>query len=143
MMQGKSTRRRIMLQKFVYWTGAFDFVVGLATWGGAINAIMQPEPVPGQFTSLITLGTFLMMAAALLMWASADMKNRAPILVWQGFVRLSAVAALLYAGFAQSPWEYLLIPFDGTIGIVYILGAMKVTGCSLPQLIMCKTDPAT
>lgn len=132
-----------MLKKFVYWSGALDFLVGFATIGAAIyNA--NAAPVPGQFTALMTLGMFLCMAAACLMWASEDIKNRAPVLVWQGLVRLTAVSSIIYAvpnGLAQSPYEYSLIPFDGTIGIVYIFGAMKVTGCSFLQLLMCKTDP--
>ena len=132
-----------MLQKFVCWTGAFDFIVGLATWGGAIHMVMN-NPIPGQFSALMTLGMFLCMAAALLMWSSKDIKNRAPVLVWQGLVRFVAVCSVIYAvpnGLAQSPYEYALIPFDGTIAIVYILGAMKVTGCSFVQLLACKTDP--
>ncbi len=132
-----------MLKKFVYWSGALDFLVGFATIGAAIyNA--NTAPVPGQFTALMTLGMFLCMAAACLMWASNDIKNRAPVLVWQGLVRLTAVSSIIYAvphGLAQSPYEYSLIPFDGTIGIVYILGSLKVTGCSFFQLLMCKTDP--
>ena len=64
-----------MLQKFVYWTGALDFLVGAATWYGALS-----NPQPGQLVALMTLGMFLMMAAALLMWASKDMANRAPVI---------------------------------------------------------------
>jgi hypothetical protein len=132
-----------MLKKFVYWSGASDFLVGFATIGAAIyNSVAAP--VPGQFTALMTLGMFLCMAAGLLMWASHDMKNRAPVLVWQGLVRLTAISSIIYAvpnGLAQSPYEYYLIPWDGTIGIVYIIGAIKVTGCSLPQLLCGKTDP--
>jgi len=92
----------------------------------------------------MTLGMFLCMAAALLMWASEDMQNRAPVMVWQGLVRLTAISSILYAvphGLAQSPYEYSLIPWDGSIGLVYIFGAMKVTGRSLPQVLLCKTKP--
>jgi hypothetical protein len=132
-----------MLKKIVFWSGASDFLVGFATIGAAIyNA--SAAPVPGQFTALMTLGMFLCMAAALLMWASEDMKTRAPVMVWQGLVRLTAISSIIYAvphGLAQSPYEYSLIPWDGSIGLVYIIGAMKVTGCSLPQLMLCKTDP--
>ena len=132
-----------MLKKFVYWSGASDFLVGIATIGAAIYN-SSAAPVPGQFTALMTLGMFLCMAAALLMWASEDMQNRAPVMVWQGLVRLTAISSIIYAvphGLAQSPYEYSLIPWDGSIGLVYIFGAMKVTGCSLPQLLLCKTDP--
>lgn len=127
-----------MLQKFVYITGALDFLVGAATWAGALY-----NPQPGQFVALMTLGTFLMMAAACLMWASHDMANRAPVIFWQGLVRLTAVCSVLYAvpaGLSQS-WEYALVAFDGTIGVVYIVGMMRVTGVSFWSLLRCQVAP--
>ncbi len=126
-----------MLQKFVFWTGAMDFLIGVGSWGGAFY-----EPKPGLFVALITLGTFLMMAAALLMWASQNMAERAPVIFWQGLVRMSAVIAILYAvpaGLSQS-WEYGVAVFDGLIGLVYLVGMVRVTGCSPLQLLLCKTQ---
>ena len=79
-----------MLQKFVYWTGAFDFIVGLAVYAGAMS-----NPQPAQFVPLMTLGTFLLMAAACLMWASQDMVQRYPIIFWQGLVGITAVCAVV------------------------------------------------
>ena len=133
-----------MLQKFIWWTGLSDFLVGAGTWAGAIGIAMAPEPVKGQFVPLITLGTFLMMAAALLMWSSHDMTNRAPVFFWQGLVRLSAICAVLYAvpNLLAESWEYWLLIIDLPIGVVYVFGAMKVTGCSIPQLLACKTEPS-
>ena len=125
-----------MLQKFVYITGALDILVGAATWGGALY-----DPQPGQFVALMTLGMFLMMAAACLMWASKDMANRAPVIFWQGLVRLTAVLSVVYAvpaGLSQ-PWEYALVVFDGVIGSTYVIGMMHVTGRSPFQLLQCKT----
>lgn len=127
-----------MLQKFVYWTGAMDFLVGAATWYGALS-----NPQPGQLVALMTLGMFLMMAAACLMWASKDMANRSPIIFWQGLVRLTAVSTVIYAvpnGLASQA-EYALVVFDGTVGLTYVIGMMKITGCSIPQLLMCKSSP--
>ena len=128
-----------MLQKFVYWTGALDFLVGAGTWAGALT-----NPQPGQFVALMTLGMFLMMAAACLMWASQDMLNRSPVIFWQGLVRLMAVCAVLYAvpnGLSET-WEYGLVVFDGSIGLTYVLGMMRVTGFSVLQLLACKTPVA-
>ena len=132
-----------MLKKFVYWTGMSDFVVGLATWGGAVGVALAQPPVLGQFVPLITLGTFLLMAAALLVWCSHDMPNRAPVMFWQGLVRLSAISAVVYAvpNDLAYPWEYGLLAIDGPIGLTYIIGAMKVTGCSFFELLQCKTTP--
>ena len=133
-----------MLQKFIWWTGLSDFLIGAGTWAGAIGIAMAAEPVTGQFVPLITLGAFLMMAAALLMWSSHDMSNRAPVFFWQGLVRLAAIGAVLYAvpNMLAESWEDWLLAIDLPIGLVYVFGAMKVTGCSLTQLLACKTGPA-
>ena len=128
-----------MLQKFVYWTGALDFLVGLAAMGGAIA-----NPQPAQFVPLMTLGGFLMMAAACLMWASRDMRARYPVIFWQGLVRLTAVCALLYAvphGLSQT-WELSVVVFDGVIGLTYVIGSLRVTGLSFVSCLRCKAATA-
>ena len=125
-----------MLQKFVYITGALDFGVGAGVWASALR-----DPQPGQFVALMTLGMFLMMAAACLMWASKDMANRAPVIFWQGLVRLTAVLSVLYAipaGLSE-PWEYSLVVFDGSIGLTYVIGMTRVTGVSFVALLLCRT----
>ncbi|MCB1700916.1 MAG: hypothetical protein KDI14_08770 [Halioglobus sp.] len=128
-----------MLQRFVYITGALDILVAVGLWA---STLLDPKPM--YFVPMMTLGTFLMMSAACLMWASKDMLNRAPVIFWQGLVRLTAVLALLYAvpsGMANQ-WEYTLVAFDGTIAIVYIFGMMRVTGGSLLDCLMCRTPAA-
>lgn len=139
-----------MLQKFVYITGALDFLVGAGTIYGAINFAANAfndagdlhHPLfSGLFVAMMTLGMFLMMAAACLMWASKDMEKRAPVIFWQGLVRLTAVCSVIYAvplGLSES-WEYALVAFDGTIGLTYVIGMMRVTGLSPLALAQCKT----
>ncbi|MCP4003848.1 MAG: hypothetical protein GY725_06595 [bacterium] len=125
-----------MLQKFVFITGALDCLVGAGTWAGALA-----DPQPNQLVPLMTLGTFLMMAAACLMWASKDMAARAPVIFWQGLVRLTAVCSVIYAvpaGLAES-WQYGLVVFDGVIGLVYVVGMTRVTGRSPLKLLLCWT----
>ncbi len=129
-----------MLKTFVYVTGALDFLVGAGSWAGALL-----NPQPGQFVALITLGTFLMMAAACLMWASKDIENRAPVIFWQGLVRLSAAGSVLYAvpaGLSEN-WEYALVAFDGPVGLVYVLGSMHVTGLSFVGMLACRPPRST
>lgn len=126
-----------MLRKFVLITGFLDIPIGLATWAAAIL-----EPQDTHFGALMTCGAFLMFAGAALMWSSQDMKARAPIIVWQGLVRLTAVAAIIYMvpkGIAES-WQYGICVFDGTIGLVYIIGIIKHTGASFLQLLLAKTN---
>jgi hypothetical protein len=126
-----------VLRKFVLITGFLDIPIGLATWAAAIL-----EPQDTHFGALMTCGAFLMFAGAALMWASQDMKVRAPIIVWQGLVRLTAVAAIIYMvpkDIAES-WQYGICVFDGTIALVYIIGMIKHTGASFPQLLLGKTN---
>lgn len=142
-----------MLQKFVYITGALDFLVGAGTFFGAMNFAANAFNEAGDlhhplffglFVAMMTLGMFLMMAAACLMWASKDMRNRHPVIFWQGLVRLTAVCSVLYAvpaGLSES-WEYSLVAFDGVIGLTYVIGMMKVTGLSVPDLLLCKSPAA-
>lgn len=128
-----------MLKKFVYWTGASDFVVGFATWLGAVGVALADVPVKGQFVPLVTLGTFLVMAAACLTWASHDLERRAIVVFYQGLVRLSAIAAVIYAvpNALSETWEYALLAIDGPIGLTYVIGSMRVTGRSFWQLLRC------
>ena len=128
-----------MLQKFVYITGALDYLVGAGVWAQAIS-----NPQPGVFVAYMTLGMFLVMAAACLVWASRDMESRAPVIFWQGLVRLTAVGSVLYAvpaGLSET-WEYALVVFDGSIGLTYVIGMARVTGCSPIELLQCKTTPS-
>lgn len=124
-----------MLRKFVYWTGFLDFLVGAAVWAGALA-----NPQPAQFVPLMTLGTFLCMAAACLMWASQDLAARYPVVFWQGLVRATAVGAVLYAVPRElsETWEYGVAAFDGVIGVTYILGSVKVSGLPLVQCLLCR-----
>jgi hypothetical protein len=126
-----------MLRQFVWWTGAFDFVIGIGIWASAMS-----DPLAGQFVPLMSLGAYLMMAAALLIWASGDMYHRAPVMVWQGMVRLIAMCSILFAvpyGLAEQ-WLYSIVIADAVVGLVYIFGARHVTGMSIARLVLCD-DP--
>jgi hypothetical protein len=126
-----------VLRKFVLITGFLDIPIGLATWAAAIV-----EPQDTHFGALMTVGAFLMFAGAALMWASQDMSVRAPVIFWQGFVRLTAVASIIYmvpAGIAES-WQYGIVAFDGTIALFYIIGMINHTGASFFQLMLGKAS---
>jgi hypothetical protein len=131
------TYRPPVYRKFVLITGALDIPIGMAT----IAAAVLVKPYDTHLGALLTCGTFLMFAGAALMWSAADMKARAPIPFWQGFVRLTAAGAIIYmvpAGLAES-WQYGVVAFDGVIALVYIVGAMSVTGAGFFNLMLGKT----
>lgn len=136
-----------MLKRFVYVTGLLDFLVGIST---AAPAFIANDPQ--QFPSLLTLGAFLWFAAAALMWASQDLAVRGCVVVWQGLVRLTAVASTLVAiqlglveimmdlyGLEQAAIYgilYGICVFDGTVATVYIVGTSRMEGHSLWGLLL-------
>ena len=63
------------------------------------------------------------------------------MIFWQGLVRLSAIAGVVYAVPHQlsETWEYALLGIDGPIGLVYVLGSVRFTGRSFVDLLQCKT----
>lgn len=126
-----------MFRKFVWFTGSLDLLIGLGVW---VPALMTPQA--GTFVAFMTLGSFLMFAAGALMWASKDIPVRAPVIFWQGLVRLTAVVSILYAvpkGLA-TPYEYGVAVFDGVISLTYIFGTVKVTGASALKLLVGRTQ---
>jgi len=125
-----------VLRKFVLITGFLDIPIGIATWAAAIL-----EPQDAHFGALMTCGAFLVFAGAALIWSAQEMKTRAPIIFWQGFVRLTAVASILYMvprGIAES-WQYGIVAFDGAIALVYIFGMIQHSGASFFQLLSGKS----
>ncbi len=136
------------LAKFVYWTGAFDYVVGLSA---AAPVFIASPPDPQQTASLIPLGAFLFFAAASLMWASKDLETRGCVVVWQALVRLSAVAATAIAlgqGMVETLSTLYQMPatgaqamllgvcaFDGAVATVYIVGTSRMPGHTLGGLL--------
>lgn len=125
-----------MFKKFVWVTGFLDILIGLGVWSQPLTA-----PQQGTFVSLMTLGAFLMFAGAALMWASKDIAVRAPVIFWQGLVRLTAVCSILYGvpNDLATPYEYGVAVFDGIISLTYIFGTIRSTGVSAPRLLVGKT----
>jgi hypothetical protein len=124
-----------VFRRFVLITGALDIPIGIATWAAAIL-----EPHDAHFAALMTAGSFLVFAGAALVWSTADIEVRAPIIFWQGFVRLTAVASILYmipAGLAET-WQYGVVAFDGIIALVYIIGTLRLPDASFMSLALGK-----
>ncbi len=135
-----------MLKKFIYVTGALDYLVGVAT-AAPVFITGDPQQIP----SLLSLGAFLWFAAASLMWASQDLATRGCVVVWQGLVRLTAVLSTLAAiqlGIVESMVAlygaepaaiagglYGICVFDGTISAIYIIGTARMEGHSLLGLL--------
>lgn len=107
---------------FVIITGILDLLLGLFL---AIPAIVKADPAA--FLNPIMLGAFLMFCGACLIWAAHDIAARAPVIFWQGLVRLAAVATILIGLQAELvPSENLIFALmDGIVGPVYLAGVIR------------------
>jgi hypothetical protein len=125
-----------VFKKFVFITGALDFPIGLAVLARGIL-----DPQAESFTALIPLGVFLCFAAAALMWAAQDLEVRAPIVFWQGLVRLFSVVGIVYAiaTSLEGPEQIAVCIFDGIISATYLIGCVRLTGVSPAQLLLGRT----
>ena len=142
----RASYHRVMFRKFVYVTGFLDFFVGISTAAPAF-IVGDPQQLP----SLLSLGAFLWFAAALLMWASKDLRTRGCVVVWQALVRLTAVFATLAAvqmGLAEIMVDlyamdisaaygtlYGVCVFDGIVATVYLVGTTRIEGHTLLGLL--------
>ena len=116
-----------MLKKFVIVTALLNFLFAPML---IVQAIQTQDP--GNFVFSFTLCGFFIMVASLLIWATRDLPTRAPVLFWSAISRFVAITSVVYAvpnGLAE-PSQYAFVGFDGTVAVIYIIGAMRVTGQS-------------
>ncbi|SOH95343.1 hypothetical protein SAMN06273572_11012 [Monaibacterium marinum] len=122
-----------MFKKFVVATALLNFLFAPMVIAQAVQ-----NPAPASFVFSFTIAGFFMMAASLLIWASRDLPARAPVLFWSAVSRLVAITTVTYAvpnGLAD-PSQYAFVVFDGVTAIIYILGALRVTGRSFLDFLL-------
>ena len=87
-------------------------------------------------------GAFIIFAGASLIWAIQEVNTRAPIILWNGFVRLFNVFLVSYAttvGDVPQEMIYTTV-MDLVLAIVFIIGSVKVTGIPFSKLVIGKTN---
>jgi len=125
-----------MFNKFVQMTALLNFPIAL---GMMIPELLSPKP--DTLIISVVLAAFLMAMGAALLWAIADVKARAPIIVWNGLVRYVGFAVVFYAALpGMAPMIFVPIAFmDLITATVYLLGSAKISEVSIVSLILGKT----
>ncbi|QHJ11115.1 hypothetical protein FX988_01337 [Paraglaciecola mesophila] len=127
-----------MFKKFVQITALFNFPIAIG--------IMIPEllsPQASSFIITLVLASFLICIGAALLWAVSDLPRRAPIIVWNGLVRLFGFVVVTYAA-SSGMAPTLFIPIavmDLITAAIYVLGSAKTTGIPVSSLIIGKSNP--
>jgi len=125
-----------LFQKIVFITGLFNFPIGIGVITQAFMS-QNSELLPVQ----ATLGTFIIFTGAVLMWASQNLQLRAPVIVWNAFVRFTAFIVILYTStIGAVPAAFIAIAgMDVIVALVYIIGSTKSTGIPFSKLLLGKS----
>ncbi|MBH0021088.1 hypothetical protein I6F40_12125 [Pseudoalteromonas sp. SWXJ133] len=126
-----------MFKKFVQITALFNFPIAL---GMIISALMAPQADTLIIT--VVLGVSFMLMGAALLWATSDIKTRAPLIVWNGLVRMVGFIIVTYAaslGLAPKVFIFISV-MDLITAFVYIIGSMRISGLSFKSLFLGKTQ---
>ncbi|WP_041390221.1 hypothetical protein [Sphingobium chlorophenolicum] len=115
---------------FVKWTGMANLL------GGGVLVALSRAPLIKMVASgpgFWVLAGFLSFSGAVLVWASSDPLERAPVIFWEGVLRLWA--ALSFTLMPDWPLAKVVVLGDGSIGSIYILGLLLVMRVSLKTAI--------
>ena len=120
---------------FVYWTGIYNLLLAGAVFFPALLrmlGIRMPDSV--LWTEIIAwIVAFL---GVMLILCSRNLKARASIVYWGGWLRIAAAVELCWFGFLRSHGAMLgmLGLIDAAIGIVYLAGLTRMLGASHADL---------
>ena len=126
-----------IFQKLVFIVGVFNFPIGIGLIAQALMA-SNPEVMPIQ----IAAGAFIFFAGPALMWASRNLQTRAPIVTWNGMVRLCGFLGALYTyTIGGLPTALLAIAAsDLILGFIFVIGSSKDTGIPVGKLLLGKSE---
>lgn len=125
-----------MFSAFVLVTGVLDLLLGLVV---AFPALRNPGP--NNYLNPIMIGAFLVFCGAALMWSSQNVRDRGPIIFWQGLVRVAAVIAILVGvnfGWVEQK-NLAAAVMDGIIGPTYLIGVCRVLRRSPLEVVLGKS----
>ena len=119
------------MKKFVFWSGIYDIVMAgtlACPWVVRMMGVTLPE----SYFWLWFAAALVMYLGVVLVISSRDIKARAPVIYWEGILRL--VGFVLMAGFGIFGGLGLAVALLGVvdlvIGLVYLVGlprALKTT----------------
>lgn len=126
-----------MFKKFVQITALFNFPIAL---GMMISAVIAPQAETLIIT--VVLGISFMFMGAALLWAISDIKARAPIIVWNGLVRMVGFITVAYAiSLGLAPMVFVIISvMDLITAFVYIIGSMRASELPFKSLFLGNTQ---
>ncbi len=124
------------MRKFVFWTGAYNIVLGLGfLCPPLINFLQVPAPDSGVWVRLPA--TMVIYLGILLIICSRDLRVRASIVYWEGILRI--LIFFLLAGYGFFGGLGIAMAFVGIvdliIGLGYVIGLPRALNTTASQLL--------
>ncbi len=117
------------MKRFVFWTGWMN------VFGGILFAVPGALPLAGIETPenrfwLLLPALFLAFLGVILVYSSRDLANRAPIVFWDAFSRVTAFVLFVWFGLCAGMGAMVTIlgVIDLAIALVYFIGLPRVLG---------------
>lgn len=125
------------MQTFVFWTGVYNIVLGISfliPGFAALLGLQEPESI----FWLWLPATFVIYLGIMLIFCSRRLTTRAPLVFWEGILRLAAFALLAWFGFFTDLGiiAVLIGVIDLLIGLGYIIGLPKSLGIPAKSLLL-------
>jgi len=122
------------MKKFVFWTGVYNIVAGVGFFfPGIVRLLGVRLPEPDLW--LWVVAATIIFSGIVLVLCSRNLATRAPLVYWEGFLR---IAGFLLFGFLG---DWAVIPaalgiVDLLIGLVYFIGLPKALNTSAADLLL-------
>lgn len=124
------------MKRFVFWTGMISVLAGASLQSPTIAAQMMPTERPGML--LHVFGLMAIFLGTMLILCSRDLLHRAPLVMWEGVLRLGGFTVMTGYGLwgGGGPSMVLSGVFDLVIGIVYLTALPRHVGRSAINLLL-------
>jgi uncharacterized membrane protein HdeD (DUF308 family) len=123
------------MRHFIHYTGLLSAAAGVTIQFSALRAFLMPALEPGMLLRLF--GCIAVFLGITLILAARDLKNRAPLVAWEGILRLVGGSILVYDGITTNLGLHGTLAGAGdiAIGLTYLMALSRHQNTTLSKLL--------
>ena len=127
------------MQKFVFWTGAYNIFLGASFFIPGLPGLLGIQTTDSNFWLWLP-AVLVIYLGILLIFCSRNLRDRGTLVYWEGILRILAFFLAAYFGFFENLGFMLGIIgiFDLLIGLGYLIGLPRALSTSSSNLLMDK-----